>query len=683
MLMMSDHKQAAAKVKIAELVKQLNVWAYAYYVDDNPLVPDKAYDDALNELRALEEKHPQFKLPDSPTSRVGAPARKEFTKHRHLEPMYSLANAYDVGDIQGFFDKARRFLKLSEQNILETIVEEKMDGLALSLTYQDGLLIRGTTRGDGEVGEDVTDNVKTIHDIPLRLRQIPDALKGTVEVRGEVYMELEAFEKLNSRLEANSEKTFANPRNGAAGSLRLLDSKTVATRPLRFFAYQITKAKLNQSAVLETLQTAGFRVNAKNKIVRSMPEIQKLIEEYEAIRKKGNLKYDIDGLVFKINDHNLAKDLGYIANSPRWAVAYKLAPMEALTKITSIRVQVGRTGSITPVANLEPVKVSGVVVSNATLHNEEQIRVKDVREGDTVWIRRAGDVIPEVVRVDVSARSKTSTPFEMPSKCPVCATKLEKSKSSIYCPNQNCPARVSERIRHYCSRDAMDIRGLGAQIVEKLLELGFVKTIPDIYRLHKRRPELIEIEGFGEKSIDKLLQSIETSKEQTPARFLYALGIELVGITTAEQLIAHFGSIEKLFAASNEELLKAPNVGGETATVLIESAKNKTLQKELEELRKLGLQKPFSEVERKSTHEKGPLSDLTFVITGTLSRPRNEIRDELKALGATVTDSVSKLTDYLLAGEKAGSKLKKAESLGVKVIGETELKQIITGTSTN
>jgi DNA ligase (NAD+) len=664
--------------RVEELTREINEWARSYYEEDNPSVPDATYDAAMRELREIEEKYPELRQPDSPTLRVGGPVREAFTKHRHKAPMLSLANAYSVEDLRNFFDRARRYLKDRAPESFECVVEQKMDGLAMSLSYSDGILTTGSTRGDGEVGEDVTQNIRTIRDIPLRLKK---PLPGLVEVRGEVYMDLKSFDELNGSLLQAGLKTFANPRNAAAGSLRQLDPKVTASRKLRFRAYQIVAAKnaerLDQSETLRFLRELGFQIESTHARVKSVEEIEALIENYEEHRRKGDLPYDIDGLVIKIDSAKLQAELGAIANSPRWAIAYKLTPIEALTTVEKIDIQVGRTGALTPVAHLKPVQVSGVMVARATLHNEDQIRLKDVREGDTVWIRRAGDVIPEVVRVDLGERPPRSHAYKMPTHCPACGSPVEKSKSATICANPQCPAKNLERYKHFCSRRAMDIRGLGDQLIERFMELGYLRELPDVYRLKNHRAVLIELEGLGEKSIDKILQAIEDSKQQSPARFLFALGIDLIGETTAEELIAHTGSIEKLMSFKEEELQEIPNIGPGTAASLARAARSKELKHELEEFRALGLKEAFKKSAVSTAKKEGPLAGLIFVITGTLSRPRDEIRDELKSLGATVSDSVSKNTSYLVAGERAGSKLDKATKLGVSVLSEGELAQLI------
>ena len=661
--------------QIRTLIRQINDWAYAYYVQDDPKVPDAEYDAALNKLRVLEEKHPELREPDSPLLRVGGEARKGFTKHKHMAPMLSLANAYSLEDVQSFFERAQRILG-TESSELTCTVEEKMDGLAMSLTYVDGLLTVGATRGDGEVGEDVTDNIRTVAEVPLKLRTT-QGLPQKIEVRGEIYMDHKGFKKLNERLEKAGQKLFANPRNAAAGSLRLLDPKTTAERPLRFFAYQLVGWEKDQSEVLKELPTLGFRVNPRHYKVSTPSEIEKLVTDYEKIRKENSLPYDIDGLVFKVDDRKSANELGFIANSPRSAVAYKLSPMEALTTVDAIEIQVGRTGAMTPVAHLQEVFLSGVWVSRATLHNEEQIRVKDVRKGDTVWVRRAGDVIPEILRVDLEKRPKDSQPFQMPTECPVCHTATVREKSAVLCPNAHCPAKSVERIRHFCSRHAMDVRGLGDEIINRLYELGYLKSVSDLYRLKNKRPELVELEGLGEKSIDKILEAIETSKSQSPARLLFGLGIDLIGEKTAEDLIGSAGSIDKLFSLSEEQLTELREVGPETASTVRRAAEDPVLQAELKALKSLGVKEGFKEIEISQGAKDGPLAGKTFVITGTLSQSRDHFRDLLKSLGANVTDAVSKSTDYLLAGEKAGSKLKKAEKLEVPIIGEAELAKLL------
>lgn len=688
--------------RVRQLSDDLRAWSLAYHVEDDPVVPDAVYDEALRELQKIEEEDPTLRAPDSPTLRVGAPARESLSKHRHLRPMLSLANGFSADEVRDFFKRAAR--ALGEKDVLTaldeggdaidpTIVEEKMDGLAMSLTYEHGVLTRATTRGDGEVGEDVTDNVRTIRDrrrskellrgVPLSFdpKLAPD-LDPIVEVRGEVFIDHADFARLNEELAAEGTKPFANPRNGAAGSVRLLDSRITGRRPLRFFAYQIIGAtkvfQFDQREALALLQKLGFPVNPNFKLINKISDFEALIERYTRLRQTGELGYDIDGLVLKIDSAERQAKLGAIANSPRWALAYKLPAMEALTVVEKIDVQVGRTGALTPVAHLTPVNLSGVVVSRATLHNQDQIDAKDVRVGDTVWVRRAGDVIPEVLKVDLSKRPAKSKPYRLPTECPVCGTAVVQEKSAVICPSSTCPAKTVERLRHFCSRRAMDVRGLGDQWIEEFFKRGWLKRVSDLYRLKKHEAELRDTEGLGDKSVDKMLAAIESSKAQTPARLLFGLGIDLIGETTAEELINATGGIRKLFALSEEELIELPNVGPETVRTLQRALADKDLQREIDDLEKLGVSGPFEEVEiTKGAVAEGPLSGQVFVITGTLSQSRDEIRDALKALGATVTDSVSKKTNYLVAGEKAGSKLKKAEQLGVRVLGQSDLNELL------
>jgi DNA ligase (NAD+) len=701
--------------QIAELSSRLNAWARAYYVDDAPLVSDQEYDAAYRELLALETAHPEFRLPNSPTLRVGAPARAFVEKHRHAIPMLSLANAFSLEDIREWLQRNARILANSGSSFSappSLVVEEKMDGLALSLTYslidpqkpEKGYFLRlATTRGDGVTGELVTENAKTLREIPLELPREAAALfqdllgeiPENIEVRGEIFMDHQGFEQLNTLLASRGQKLAANPRNAAAGSLRLLDSKLVAERPLKFFAYQIAGLRLAQSEILPRLKTWGFCVNPHFTVLKAVSAdssdlggLDALIEEYLEMRQKSGAvarSYDIDGLVLKVDEPAAVAALGSIANSPRWAIAYKLPAIEAQSVVENIEVQIGRTGAITPVAHLRPTSVGGVVVSRATLHNEEQIRIKDIRIGDTVWIRRAGEVIPEVVKVEVALRAPSSQPYHMPTHCPACRSTLEREKSALICANRLCPAKIVERIRHFASRHAMDIRGLGEQLVERFWELGWMKSLADIYRLKDHASEIKELDGLGEKSVSKLLAAIETSKQQSPEKFLFALGIDLIGESTAEELLNQprvGGNLDRLFAMSEDELIELPNVGPETARSLHRSVHDAHFRQELEELRALGLETCFAscEIGSPQTHPKdAPLAGLTLVITGTLDRPRDDIKKDLKALGATITDSVSKNTSALIAGESAGSKLTKAQKLGVSIWGQSEVDTLLRG----
>lgn len=672
-----------ARKRILELSSQIRRWNDAYYLEDNPEVPDAVFDAAVLELKALESEFPELQQPDSPTLRIGAAPRDRFTKHTHKQPMLSLQNAFSIEDLEQFYERVRKLID-SDRQFFDTVVEEKMDGLAVSLLYENGELKVGATRGDGTVGEDVTDNIKTIRSIPLRLSQ-----KYDCEVRGEVFIDRDAFRKLNERLSKQGAKVFANPRNAAAGSLRLLDSKLSSKRPLRFFAYQIFDAiERTQEDSLLLLERLGFDVNPSWKKIVNFKQLDQLVQSYIKKRQEdgesSRFAFDIDGLVIKINEPNIVRALGSVGNAPRYAIAYKLPALEAISTVEKIEVQVGRTGALTPVAHMKPTLVGGVMVSRATLHNEDQIQQKDVREGDSVWIRRAGDVIPEIVRVDLTARKPRSVPFSMPTKCPVCATQVIRVKAITICPNQQCPARVSESIKHFASRRAMDIRGLGDQLIETLIENGLIKSIADIYRLNQHRELLENIEGLGEKSVGKVLAAIEESKLQTAPRLLFALGIDHIGETVAEKLLSACPSISFLFS---DEGLKAcesvSGIGPEILASLARASHNEQLQRDLRELKSFGLSGllEVNPLTQNSTRSQ-VLCDLVFVITGTLDRPRDEIRDYLKSHGAAVTDSVSKKTSFVIAGEAAGSKLDKAQKLGVPILGLEDLELIFKDPST-
>jgi len=663
------------KNKIENLCQKLNKWAHAYYVLDTPLVPDIEYDLALKELIELEKMHPELKKANSPSSRVGSELRSEFKKRNHQAPMLSLANAFSIEEVEDFIKRSKKSLNLAPDSNLQFIIEEKMDGLALNLSYQNGELLAGATRGDGKVGEDVSNNVRTIHDIPLKLQKT-DKVPASFEVRGEVYIEKKSFDSLNTKLQDQNKKTFANPRNAAAGTLRMLDSIVVAQRPLRFFAYQITGLDLNQDKALKLLGKIGFAVNPNNYRASSSKDIKKYIDKYNDNTFRDSLNYEIDGLVIKLNNFEQQQKLGFIKTAPKYALAYKLAASEALTQIESIEVQVGRTGAITPVAHLKPVSVGGVVVSRATLHNQEQLEQKDTRNKDWVWIRRAGDVIPEIIKVNFEKNSgKRSPAFKFPKKCPSCQSKIVKHKSTLLCSNKECPAQVKEGIIHFCSRKAMDIRGLGQQWLENLIKLGFISKPSDLYQLKGRKQELQELDGLGEKSVDKFLDAIEESKKQSPAKLLFALGIDQVGLATAEELLRAQQSISNLQKARFEDLTELPNIGPETAKSLIDFFKDPNTTTEIKKLSKGGLEKILTHTEKKST--KGESQNITFVLTGSLSQARSHFEEKIKKVGAKVSASVSQKTTYLLAGDKAGSKLKKAQSLGIKVINEKELEKIL------
>ncbi len=657
------------KKRIFELSSQINKWADAYHEKDSPLVPDSVYDAALLELRELEEEHPELKQVDSPSLRVGAKPRSQFKKVSHKIPMLSLANVFSVDELQGYFEKAARHLGKKELPF-PILCEEKMDGLAISLHYTAGDFVLGVTRGDGEQGEDVTENLRTIRDIPLKLKgRFPTEL----EVRGEIYMELNAFEKLNEKLKAEDKKVFANPRNASAGSIRLLDSSITAKRPLRFVAYQLANLDLDQEDSFEKLESWGFRTNPHRKLFKSFEKAPEHLQQYVELRKKAGRPYEFDGLVFKVNSRDLQKELGFVSNSPRWAVAYKLPAVEVITVVEKIEVQVGRTGALTPVAHLQPVNVGGVVVQRATLHNLEQIRSKDVRKGDTVWVRRAGDVIPEIVGVILEKRPPNSKQFDMPEKCPICSTNTISTKSQNKCPNKMCPAQAVERLRHFAARGAMDIVGLGDEWIEDFFERGWLKSPADFYDLQKHKDEMLVLEGLGEKSVTKMLSAIENSKTQSAARLLYGLGIDHVGEKTAEDLLIASGSLDELTQLNEEELLNFNGIGPEIAKAVAQYFQSKNAAAELKRMKAQKLNAFSEKIEK--IEATGPLVGKTIVITGTLSIDRPAMKKKLQSMGAKVTDSVSKKTDYVLVGENAGSKADKAQELGVRIISEKDLKE--------
>lgn len=665
------HSPSASIAKrMHELSAQLKKWADAYHDLDSPIVPDSVYDQALAELRQLEEEHPELRDTDSPTLRVGATPRSQFKKITHKIPMLSLANVFSTEDLIAYFEKAAR--QLDQKEIpFPILCEEKMDGLAISLHYTQGKLTLGATRGDGVTGEDVSENVKTIRDIPLVLKgKVPAEL----EVRGEVYMELKAFEKLNKKLKEESKKIFANPRNASAGSIRLLDASITAKRPLRFIAYQIANMDCDQEEGLKLLEQWGFHTNPHRKLFKNFQDVETYTAQYAEYRKLGSRPYEFDGLVFKVNSRQVQKELGFVSNSPRWAAAYKLPAIEVLTEVEKIEIQVGRTGSLTPVAYLKAVNVGGVIVQRATLHNLEQIRSKDVRIGDTVWVRRAGDVIPEVVGVVLEQRPKNSKLFEMPTECPVCSTTVIATKSQHKCPNKLCPAQAVERLRHFASRGAMDIVGLGDEWIEEFFEKEWVKSPADFYLLKDRKEELENLEGLGEKSVAKMLNAIENSKQQSAARLVFGFGIDHVGEKTAEELLIAVGSLEKLALCSEDTLVAIKGIGPEIAKSVAQYFESPFAKSELKRLKKAGL-KAFDEVIEK-VESSGPLNGKTVVITGTLSIDRPQMKKKLQSMGAKVTDSVSKKTDYVLVGENAGSKADKAKELGVQILNEADLDKL-------
>jgi DNA ligase (NAD+) len=663
--------------KIKELREQILKHDYNYYVLAEPVISDEKYDKLVKELEKLENENPHLFTPDSPTQRVGKDLTKEFNPIKHKIPMLSLANSYDEQDLIDFDRRVKESLPEAEK--VEYVVELKIDGASISINYVDGLLKTAATRGDGTVGEEVTNNIKTIRSIPLRIdinKEQKYKLKN-FEVRGEVYMRIFDFDELNEEREANGEKLFANPRNSTAGTLKLQDPKIVSARKLNVFLYSLISVDEefeSQEENLKLLSKLGFTVNPQYKVCKSIDEVLTVCSKFEAIR--GTLEYEIDGAVIKVNSIRQQKLLGSIAKSPRWAVAYKFKAKQAFTKLNEITWQVGRTGAITPVAELEPVKLAGSTISRATLHNFDEIQRKDIRIGDTVVIEKGGDVIPKVVSVVLSERSKKSQPTPPPEKCPVCNSKLFKPENEVafYCDNPECSAQIKGRLIHFASRGAMDIEGLGDALIDLFVDKGFITHFLDIYKLKNKREELVQIERLGEKSIDNLLKSIEKSKSQPFSKVLFAVGIRYVGAGAAQKITDHFNSIDDIIAASEEEISGIYEIGPSISKSIKQFFSDKKNVKLIEELRKSGL----TFVSEKKEIVQSALTGKTFVLTGTLSSlSRDDAGARIIALGGKVTSSVSKNTDFVVAGEKAGSKLSKAESLGVKVLDETTFQKML------
>jgi DNA ligase (NAD+) len=658
-------------VQVKQLRKQLNECAYQYYVLDEPTTSDAEYDKLYQQLVTIETSHPDLITSDSPTQRVGDKPLDGFKQIKHETPMLSLGNVFSQQELMDF---NQRLVESAEVGQIEYSAEPKLDGLAVSIVYINGKLRQAATRGDGAVGEDITANVKTIKAIPLRLRG--DDIPEKIEVRGEVIMSKSGFDAYNHRAEIRGEKTFANPRNAAAGSLRQLDPKKTARRPLMFYAYMVLTEQLKFDTHFDTLnwiKSLGIPVNKLNQVVNGA---QGCFDYFNMIgEKRDSLDYDIDGIVYKVNDFALQNKLGFVTKSPRWATAHKFPAQEASTVVENIDVQVGRTGSITPVARLKPVVVGGVTVTNATLHNEDEIRRKDVRIGDSVFVRRAGDVIPEVVKVILQKRPENTPEFIMPSHCPVCGTELHKIKGEavLRCPaGLYCDAQRKEAIKHFASRKALDIDGLGDKLVELMVDEGLIKTPADLFQL--QHSDISALERMGSKSATNLIQSIEKSKRTSLDKFIYALGIREVGEATALTLAQQLKTIENIQAANVEQLEQLPDIGPIVArriTQFFSEQHNHTI---IQQLLSSGI--TWDEIETAS-EESQPLLGKTIVLTGSLSKfTRATAKQKLIKLGAKVAGSISKNTDILVAGEKAGSKLTRAQSLDVLIKDENWLEEL-------
>jgi len=671
---------AKAERRAAELRRELAEHNRRYYVLDDPTIGDDAYDALLDELRAIEAEHPELRTPDSPTQRVGAPPLERFEQVRHAEPMLSLANARDEEELRAWETRIRNHLKRLDISAAEFsyTTEPKIDGLAISLTYEEGVLVCGATRGDGRIGEDVTRNLRTIGAIPLR---IPDA-PPLIEVRGEVYLPIAEFRALNERRAAAEEATFANPRNSAAGSIRQLDPALAAERPLSIWTYGIGAVRgldlATHSEELEWLRERGFKVNPDADRHPGIDSVVKRCRWWEERREE--LDYEIDGVVVKVDERALWRELGVVGREPRWAIAWKFAPTTATTTLREVVWNVGRTGHLVPFAMLEPVHVGGVTVSTATLHNEEDLARKDVRVGDEVVVMRAGDVIPQVVAPLVQRRAKGTRKVKPPKKCPACGTPVEKPDDAVFsiCPNRTgCPGQSFQHVKHFVGRGAMDIEGLGEKQAMRFLREGLIADVADIYELGEER--LAELEGFGEVSAGNLVAAIEASRGRPFRTVLYALGLPGVGYVTAEALADHFGSIDALREADPERIEEVEGVGPIMAVQIAESLADEPTWALVEKLREKGLRLEQDASERRDAG--GPLVGKTLVLTGTLAElTREEAGALIKSAGGKVVSSVSKKTDYVVAGESPGSKLATAERLGTEILDEAGLRELLGGT---
>ena len=661
------------QARLDELRAELNHHLYRYHVLDDPEISDAAYDELYDELKALEDEHPDLIAPDSPTQRVGAPPSDKFEKSQHLTPMGSLDKVTTDEALAKWAEDVRK--RLDSDEPVAYVIEPKIDGSAINLVYEGGVFVRGATRGDGYQGEDVTPNLRTISAIPLQMRNVGDDPPPVLEVRGEVYMPLSGFREFNERLAAEGKATAPNPRNAAAGSLRQKDSSITARRPLSIWIYGVGQrdglGTATHSQTLEWLREHGFRTNPYAERLESIEEVMKACREWEL--RRAELDYEIDGIVIKVDSLDQQARLGALHERPRWARAFKWAPMTATTRLNKIAIRVGRTGALNPWAMLEPVEVGGVTVSRATLHNEEDINRKQIREGDIVIVQRAGDVIPQVVG-PAGAHQPGTKEFRMPKKCPLCGTNVVKPEGEAMhrCPNRDCPSRGIETLNNWVMA-AADIEGVGEQLVRRLWDLGLVRSVPDLYRLTKDR--LLELDGFQEKSAGNVIDSIERSKQIPFRRVLYGLNIPDVGGVTAGVLARELGTIDRLLGATVEELQAIDGIGPDRAASIAEWFEDKANRKLVEELRELGLRMEAGEEDRPI---EGPLTGQSYVITGTLeSFTREEAKAALEALGAKVADSVSKKTAGVIAGESPGSKLAKAQKAGVPILDEQALAKLL------
>lgn len=658
--------------QLSELIREHD---YKYYVLAQPSISDYEYDMMIKELEALEEANPELVTPDSPTRRVGKDLTKEFKPVTHAIPMLSLANTYNEEELIDFDRRVREGLNGEKP---EYVVELKIDGVSVSMRYENWMLVTAATRGDGTVGEEITTNIRTIKSVPLKLKKLNDisADLSSIEVRGEIYIDVEDFKKLNRERELKGEKLFANPRNFTAGTVKLQDPRIVASRPLHIFVYNLINLRKEMTSHLESLkllQKMGFKVNREYKLCSNVQEVLEHCKFLES--KRDSLEYEIDGAVIKVNSLRHQRMLGSIAKSPRWAVAFKFKAKQATTKLNRIFWSVGRTGTLTPVADLEPVFLAGSTISRATLHNIDEIRRKNIHEGDTVIIEKGGDVIPKIVAVADTGNSGNKELPEPPANCPVCNSVLFRPENEVayYCENHQCPAQVRGRIEHFAARGAMDIEGLGESLINLFVNLGYLNTYADIYSLHKYREELIDLERLGEKSIDNLLTAIEKSKKQPYAKVLYALGIRYVGTGAAQKLADHFLSIDGLINASEEQIESVYEIGPSISKSVRKFFSDQKNIEIVNHLKSAGIN--FIGTPKKKS---SLLEGKTFVLTGTLTQfTREEASSRVLELGGKISSSVSKKTNFVVAGESPGSKLDKAQQLGVKILNEQQFTELL------
>lgn len=664
----------AAEQRVKELHDTLNKYSYEYYVIDKPSVPDSEYDRLLNELSNIESVYPQLQTPDSPTQRVGGAVLDAFQKVRHDVPMLSLGNAFDEADLRDF---DRRVSQLIGDASYSYVCELKIDGLAVALKYENGLFVQGATRGDGTTGEDITANLKTIHSIPLRLKK-----PYTIEVRGEAFMPKQSFIALNCIRDERGEEPFANPRNAAAGSLRQLDPRIAAKRNLDIYLYSIGNPEAigaeTHSEGLDLLDSLGFKTNKERRVCKTIEDVIDYVKRQS--EKRTNLPYEIDGIVVKVNSLSQQDELGFTAKSPRWAIAYKFPAEEVVTKLTGIMLSVGRTGVVTPTAVLQPVRVAGTTVGRASLHNEDLIREKDIRIGDMVVVKKAGDIIPEVVSVLLDRRTGGEEEFHMPAECPECGSELVRLEEEVAlrCINPQCPAQIREGMNHFVARNAMNIDGLGEKVIAQLYREKLIRDVADLYFLQKE--VLIELERMGEKSAENLLAAIELSKQNSLERLLFGLGIRHVGAKAAKTLAMEFGTIDRLKEASEEELTAIHEIGSKMADAIVVYFEQPEVARLIEKLKTAGVNMTYNGPIRAQAIEGDSLfAGKNIVLTGKLEQlTRSEAKERIEALGGNVVGSVSKKTDLVIAGTEAGSKLEKAEKFGVDVWNEQQLMDELT-----